>query len=70
MHDNPFRHVHHFTVAFFEPECDECVRLALSTCETPEGLYRFEFVQLYELSATSVRSPWRGGRCGEAETAA
>ena len=69
MHDNPFRHVHHFTVAFFEPECDKCVRLALSTCETPEGLYRFEFVQLYELSATSVRSPWRG-RCGEAETAA
>jgi hypothetical protein len=68
MHDNPFGHVHHFAVAFFEPESDECVRLALSTCEAPGGFYRFEFVQLYELSATSVRSLWRG-RCAGAETA-
>ncbi len=68
MRDNPFGHVHHFAVAFFEPESDECVRLALSTCEAPAGLYRFEFVQLYELSATSVRSLWRG-RCAEIKTA-
>jgi hypothetical protein len=69
MRDNPFGHVHHFGVAFFEAESDECVRLALSSCEAPTGLYRFEFVQLYELSATSVRSLWRG-RCAEPETAA
>jgi hypothetical protein len=69
MLDNPFGHVHHFAVAFFEPESDACVRLALSTCEAPRGLYRFEFVQLYELSATSVRSLWRG-RCAGTETAA
>ena len=69
MRDNPFGHVHHFAVAFFEAECDECVQVALSTCEAPAGLYRFEFVQLYELSATSVRSLWRG-RCAKAETAA
>jgi hypothetical protein len=69
MRDNPFGHVHHFAVAFFEPECDEGLRVALSTCEAPAGLYRFEFIQLYELSATSVRSLWRG-RCAAAETAA
>jgi hypothetical protein len=68
MHDNPFRHIHHFALAFFEPESDECVRLALSTGEAPGGLYRFEFVQLYALSATSVRSLWRG-RCAGGETA-
>jgi hypothetical protein len=67
MHDNPFGHVHHLVVAFFELESDECVRLAISTCEAPAGLYRFEFVQLYELSGTSVRSLWRG-RCAGAET--
>jgi len=39
MHDNPFGHIHHFGVAFFEPEADECVRLALSTSDIPAGVY-------------------------------
>jgi hypothetical protein len=69
MHDNPFGRIHHFAVAFFEPESDEYMRLALSSCEAPGGLYRFEFVRLYELSATSVRSLWRG-RCTGTETVA
>jgi hypothetical protein len=68
MHANPFAHVHHFGVAFFEPDSDECMRLALSTCAPPAGIYRFAFVQLYELSATSIRSLWRG-RCAGAKTA-
>ena len=38
MHDNPFGYVHHFAVAFFECESDECVRQALSTCEAPRPL--------------------------------
>ena len=69
MHDNPFGHVPHFAVAFFEPESDEWVRLALSSCEAPAGPYVFEFIQLYELSANSARSLWRG-RCAGAQTAA
>jgi hypothetical protein len=40
----------------------------LDACAPPAGIYRFAFVQLYELSATSVRSLWRG-RCAGAKTA-
>ena len=68
MHDNVFGHVHHFGVAFFEPEADECVRLAVSTCDAPAGVYRIEFVQLYQLSGDGVRSIWRG-RCTGVEAA-
>jgi hypothetical protein len=64
MHRNPFEQVHHFAVAFFEPEADECVRSALSSCKAPAGLYRFDFVQLYELSDNGVRSLWRGRLTG------
>ena len=68
MHDNPFGSIHHFGVAFFEPEADECVRLALSTSDAPAGVYSFDFVQLYQLSDDGVRSLWRG-RCTGAERA-
>ncbi len=68
MHDSPFRQVHHFGVAFFEPEADECVRFALSTSEAPAGFYRFDFVQLYQFSVNAVRSLWRG-RCAGVEAA-
>ena len=68
MHDNPFGHIHHFGVAFFEPEADECVRLALSTSDIPAGVYRFDFVQLYQLSDHGARSLWRG-RCTGVEAA-
>jgi hypothetical protein len=64
MQDHPFEHVHHFGVAFFEPEADECVRLALSA-EAPAGLYRFDSVRLYQLSANAVHSLWRGRCAGE-----
>jgi len=68
MHDNPFGQIHHFGVAFFEPEADECVRLALSTSDIPAGVYRFDFVQLYQLSDHGARSLWRG-RCTGVEAA-
>jgi hypothetical protein len=67
-HDHPFRQVHHFGVAFFEPEARECVSFALSTPEAPAGVYRFDFVQLYQLSVNGVRSLWRG-RCAGIEAA-
>jgi hypothetical protein len=69
MHDSPFGRVHHFGVAFFEAEADEYMKRALSTSEAPAGLYSFDFVHLYELSANAVRSLWRG-RCTGVEGAA
>jgi hypothetical protein len=68
MHENPFGQIHHFGVAFFEPEANECVRLALSTSGAPAGLYSCDFVQLYQLSDDGVRSLWRG-RCTGVEAA-
>jgi hypothetical protein len=66
MNDNPFGQVHHFSVAFFEPEADEYMSLALSTSETPQV-----FTVLMSSSYTSfvsVRSLWRG-RCTGVEAA-
>ncbi len=68
MDDNPFGQVHHFSVAFFEPEADEYMSLALSTSEAPTGVYCFDVVQLYQLSVNGVRSLWRG-RCAGVEAA-
>jgi len=68
MHDNPFGPIDHFGVALFEPEADECVRLALSTSNAPAGVYSCDFVQLYQLFDDAVRSLWRG-RCAGVETA-
>jgi len=59
----PLADVHHFTVAFFEAVAEESLKTALSSAAAPPGEeHHFEYVRLFALDPTEVRSLWRG-RC-------